>query len=116
MIAEMPLCRELPGHLITATRCTTRMCFQLLGGGSDVAALVTNKQSPSPNKSLGCTLPHNPTSHALLTSSTPRQRELVCGACIGTTQVAASLAAPLNSLFKRSTLRSPRDIILVFVT
>ena len=63
-----------------------------------------------------CTLLRHPTSHALPTSPIPRQRELVCGACIGTTQVAASLAAPLNSLFKRSTLRSPRDIILVFVT
>jgi len=36
---------------------------------------------------LGCTLPLHPTSHALSTSPTPRKRELVCGACIGTTQV-----------------------------
>jgi len=63
-----------------------------------------------------CTLLHHPTSHVLLTSPTPRRRELACEACIGTAQVGASLAAPLDSLFKRSSLRSPRDTILVFVT
>jgi len=35
-------------------------------------------------------------SPALPTSPTPRQRELVCGAFIGNTQVGASLAAPLD--------------------
>jgi len=39
------------------------------------------------------------------------------GACIGTAaQVGASSDAPFDSLFKQSSLRSPRDIILVFVT
>ena len=59
---------------------------------------------------LGCTLLQHPTSHALLTSPTPCQREFVCGACIGTAQVGASLVAPIEFIFKRSSLRSFRDI------
>ena len=43
---------------------------------------------------LGCTLFQHPTSHAPVTSPTPRQKELVCGACIGTTQVGVSLLHP----------------------
>ena len=63
-----------------------------------------------------CTLLQHPISHALLTFPTPCQREFVCGVCIGTAQVGASLVAPLDCLFKQSSWRSPRDIILVFVT
>ena len=33
---------------------------------------------------LGCTLLQHPTSHALLTSPAPRERQLAYGACIGT--------------------------------
>jgi len=60
----------------------------------------------------------HPTSHALLTSHTTCRWELVCGACIGTAQVGrgASFLAPSDSFFRRSSLRSFRDIILVFVT
>ena len=65
---------------------------------------------------LGCTFLQHPASHALLTAHTPCKKELVCGACIGTAQVGTSLVAPLDSFFKRSSLRSPRDIIMVFVT
>ena len=65
---------------------------------------------------IGCTLLQHPTSHALLTSPTPCERELVYGACIGTAQVGVSLVAPLDSLFKRSSLRSIHDILIVFVT
>jgi len=61
----------------------------------------------------GCTLLRHLTSQALPTSPTPRQRELVCGACIGTAQVGISLGAPLNSIFKRSSLRCLRDPIPV---
>ena len=43
---------------------------------------------------LGCTLPQHTTSHALLASPTPCQRELSCGACIGTAPAGALLAAP----------------------
>jgi len=56
--------------------------------------------------------PH-PTSPALLTSPTPYQREFVCGACIGTAQIGASLVAPLGFIFKRSSLRSLRDMIIL---
>ena len=48
-----------------------------------------------------------------LTSPTPRQSELVCGACIGTTQISASLVALLGFIFKRSSLRSFRDMIII---
>ena len=41
-----------------------------------------------------CCLCQHPTSPALLTSPTHCQRELVCGACIGTTQVGDSLVTP----------------------
>jgi len=61
------------------------------------------------------TLIQHPTSHALLTSPTPCQRELVCGACIGTAQFGASLAAPLDSLLKQSSLRSLRNMIIILV-
>jgi len=60
----------------------------------------------------GCTLLQHPTSPALLTSPTPRQSELVCGACIGTAQIGASLVALLGFIFKRSSLRSFRDMII----
>jgi len=60
-----------------------------------------------------CTLLSHPTSHALLTSPTPRRRELIYGACISTAQVGASLAAPLDSFFKRSSLRSLHEPIPV---
>jgi len=50
----------------------------------------------------GCTLLQHPTSPALLTPPTPCQREFVCGVCIGTAQVGASLVAPLEFIFKRS--------------
>jgi len=63
-----------------------------------------------------CALFQHPTSYTLLIPPNPCQRELVCGACIGTAQVGAYLAAPLDSLFKRSSLRSLRDIIIVLVT
>jgi len=43
---------------------------------------------------IGCTLLQHPTSHALFTFPSPRQRELACWACISTAQVGASLAAP----------------------
>jgi hypothetical protein len=62
---------------------------------------------------IGCTLLQHPTSPALITSPTPRQSELVCGACIGTAQVGASLAVPLGFMFKRSSLRSSRDMIII---
>jgi len=62
---------------------------------------------------LGCTLLQHSTSPALLTSPTPRQSELVCGACIGTAQIGASLVAPLEFIFKRSSLRSFRDMIII---
>ena len=65
---------------------------------------------------LACTLFQQPTSQALLTSPTNYQREFVCGACINTAQVGALLAAPLDFLFKQSSLRSLRDIMIVFVT
>jgi len=52
----------------------------------------------------------------LLISPTPRQREFACGPYIGTTQGGASLAAPLDSLLKRSSLRPLCDIIIVLVT
>ena len=42
------------------------------------------------------------TSHALLACASP----IVCGACIGTIQIGASLAASLDVLFKRSSVRS----------
>ena len=61
------------------------------------------------------TLIQHPTSHALLTSPTPCQRELVCGACIGTAQFGASLAAPLDSLLKQSSLRSLCNMIIILV-
>jgi len=62
---------------------------------------------------LGCTLLQHPTSHALLTSPTPYQSEFVCGACIGTAQVGASLVVPLGFIFKRPSLRSFRDMIII---
>jgi len=62
---------------------------------------------------LGCTLLQHPTSHALLTSPIPCQRVLVCGACIGTAQIDASLVAPHGFIFKRSSLRSFRDMIII---
>ena len=74
---------------------------------------------------LGCTLLQHPTSPALLPSPTPDllpsptpdpspdQSELVCGACIGTAQIGASLVAPLGFIFKRSSLRSLRDMIII---
>jgi len=62
---------------------------------------------------LGCTFLQHPTSRALLTSPTPRQRVFVCGACIGTAQIGASLVAPLGFIFKRSSLRSSRDMIII---
>jgi len=54
---------------------------------------------------LGCTPLQHHTSHVLLTFSTHCQRELVCGACIGTAQVGTLLVVPLDSFFKRSSLR-----------
>ena len=66
------------------------------------------------NRNLPCTFLQHPTSHALLTSPTPRQRVLVCGACIGTAQIGASLVAPLGFIFKRSSLRSLRDMIIIY--
>ena len=63
--------------------------------------------------SLGCTLLQHPTSPALLTSPTPCQRVLVCGACIGTAQVGSSFFAPLEFIFRRSSLRSFRDMIII---
>jgi len=50
---------------------------------------------PSSDKSLvvPCTLLKHPTSHALLTSPTPRQRAFICGACTRTAQVGVSLVA-----------------------
>jgi len=81
---------------------------------------------PFSDNSLGWTLylPSTVTSLSLLTSPTHCQRELVSDklctsngwTCIGTAQVGASLVAPLDSLLKRSSLRSPCEIILVFVT
>jgi len=62
---------------------------------------------------LGCTLLQHPTSPALLTSPTPRQSELICGACIGTAQIGISLVAPLGFIFKRSSLHSFRDMIMI---
>jgi len=62
---------------------------------------------------LGCTLLQHPTSPALLTSPTPHQSELVCGACIGTAQIGTSLVAPLGFIFKQSSLRSFRDMIII---
>ena len=62
---------------------------------------------------LGWTLLRHTTSPALLTSPTPYQREFVCGACIGSAQVGASLVAPLGVIFKRSSLRSSRDMIII---
>ena len=50
--------------------------------------------------------------YTLLPYSSTHQRELVCGVCIGTTQVGPSLPEPLNSLFKRSSLRSLRDPLI----
>ena len=52
----------------------------------------------------------HPASHALPTSTTPRQGELVYGVCIGTAQIGASLAVPIDLLFKRSSLRSSCDL------
>jgi len=60
-----------------------------------------------------CTLLQHPTSPALLTSPTPCQGVLVCGACIGTAQVGASLVAPFECIFKQSSLRSFRDMIII---
>jgi len=50
---------------------------------------------PSPDNSLGCTLYPLSISHFTRASPspTPCQRDLVCGACIGTAQVCASLGA-----------------------
>ena len=62
---------------------------------------------------LGCTLLQHPTAHALLTSPIPHQSELVCGARIGTAQIGASLVAPLGFIFKQSSLRSLRDVIII---
>jgi len=62
---------------------------------------------------LGCTLLQHSTSPALLPSPTPDQSELVCGACIGTAQISASLVAPLGFIFKLSSLRSFRDMIII---
>jgi len=66
------------------------------------------------------------TSHALLTSPTPRQRVFVCGACTGIAQVVVSLVAPVDSLFKQSILRCLGvcltscllhiDTVVIFVT
>ena len=70
----------------------------------------TYHTSASLQNGLDCTLLPHPTSKALLNPPTPRQRMLVCGACIGTAQVGALLAVPLDSLFKRSDLRSLLDI------
>ena len=63
---------------------------------------------------LGCTLLQHPTSPALLTSPTPCKREFVCGACIGTAQIGASLVVPLGFIFKQSSLRSLRDMIIIY--
>ena len=88
-----------------------RPCSQANGCGH-----LQNLNSPilcqAFKSSLGCTLIQHTTSHALLTSPTPHQGELICGACIGTPHVATSLAAPtvVDSLFKRSNLRSCLDI------
>jgi len=80
---------------------------------------ITHSHSPialaSLQNGLGCTLLQHPTSQVLLTSPTPCQREFVCGACIGTAQVGASLVAPLEFIFKRSSLRSLRDMFDVIL-
>jgi len=80
---------------------------------------TTNQPPPHPLASfqngLGCTLLQHPTSAALLASSTPCQREFVCGTCIGNAQVGASLVATLRLgfIFKRSSLRSFCDIVII---
>jgi len=88
------------------------------GGGFCCAYNLTSKlRSPSCHplasfqNDLDCTLPLHSTSHALLACAAPHQREIVCGACIGTTQVGASLAASLDSLLKQSSVRSLCDAI-----
>jgi len=62
---------------------------------------------------FGCTYLQHPTSHARLTSPTTCHREFVCGTCIGTAQVGASLVAPLGFIFEQSSLRSSRDVIII---
>jgi len=52
-----------------------------------------------------CTLLKHPTSPALLTSPTPRQRAIICGACTGTAQVGVSLAA--TNSYQRQRVRLP---------
>jgi len=54
--------------------------------------------------SLGCTLYLLQKHHFAHCSPPPRQREFVCGACTGTAQVGVSLVAPLDSIFKLSSL------------
>jgi len=83
--------------------------------------LTTETQPPahplaSLQNGLGCTLLPHHTSPALLTSPTPHQRELVCGACTVTAQVGTSLVAPLGFIFKRSSLRFSHDMINNSVT
>jgi len=75
---------------------------------SDHTTTFTSPTHPLANSQngLGCTLLQHPTSHVLLISSTPCQREFVCGACIGAAEVGASFAAPSELIFKRSSLRS----------
>jgi len=78
-------------------------------------AIFTSLTHPlaSLQNGLGCTLLQHPTSPALLTSPIPCQSELVCGACIGTAQIGASFFAPLGIIFKRSSLRSFRNMIII---
>jgi len=42
------------------------------------------------------------------------KERFVCGACTGTAQIGTSLVAPLGFIFKRSSLRSLRDMIIIY--
>jgi len=50
------------------------------------------------------------------TPPTPSQRELVYGACIGTTQVGGWFPVPFDSPFKQSSLHSVHDLIPVILS
>ena len=105
-------------HTIFCKIIDPRLCVRLFVKGARSMGLYIPSNSttilislsshslPGFQNGLGCSLLQHPTSHALLTSPTPCQRELICGACIGTAQVGFSLDAPLDFFFKQSTSRS----------
>jgi len=71
--------------------CTLPVCVPDVSGGRTVWRQTLTKKY---RNSHWCIPLQHPTLHALLPSPTPCQSKLVCGACIGTAQVGASLAIP----------------------